>query len=380
MMIVNNVVGVDNLHLELLRDLVSFRTITPAGRDAIEYCSEFLRGLGFQCLELQYGEVSNLYARLGASPRNICFAGHVDVVPPHGIWATDPFVLHEVRGALYGRGVNDMKGPLSSALAAISDFVGSPASDISISVLLTSDEEIMGDDGSKRVVEFLRESGERITGAILCESCSPGPAGEYIKIGCRGSLNVDITSRGMQCHVVNGGALGNHIHSFIGVLMGLSRLQLDDGTEDFTRSDLEVTSIDVGNEVRNLIPGSATAKLNIRFNDLWTFDRLEALIKEAAQGNEVSFQRFGAPIICRNREFIEFLAGAIRGVIGRSPDVGTIGGNSDAFFIRDITDVVEIGSPLSEAHIENEFINHDALIRLRNIYRNILHDFARTYV
>jgi succinyl-diaminopimelate desuccinylase len=367
----------DNLHVQILRDLVSFRTITPSGVDAIRYCSTFLKGLGFQCRELIYGDVSNIYARLGTFEKNLCFAGHVDVVPPHGPWKTEPFTLTEKDGIFYGRGTNDMKGPLSSALLAISDFVKTSGREkISISVLLTSDEEVMGRDGSMKVVKLLKNEGESITWAVLCESCSPGLAGEYIKTGCKGSLNVDITSNGRSCHVVNAKILGNPLHNLIGVLNELSGLRLDEGTADFTQSDIEITSIDTDNEIRNLIPRSATAKLNIRFNDLWTFEVLEDLITKVANGNDVSFQRFGSPTVCRNYKFINFLSRAICEIVGKSPEFGTIGGSSDAFFIKDITDVVEIGSSISEAHTENEFISAEDLIKLRNIYLNILNNFA----
>jgi succinyl-diaminopimelate desuccinylase len=366
----------DRLHVQILRDLVSFRTITPRGLDAIKYCSNFLSDLGFRCQILEYGDVSNLYARLGSCEKNICFAGHVDVVPPSGNWKTDPFALCEKDGVFYGRGVNDMKGPLSSALAAIRDFVSLANKNISISVMLTSDEEVMCGDGCEKVVEFLKAKKETITGAVLCESCSPRGAGEYIKTGCKGSLNVEITSLGKQCHVVNGRSFGNHIHSFIGVLNELVNLHLDDGNENFTPSDLEITSIDVGNETRNLIPSSATAKLNIRFNELWTFEKLENLISEIAGDNKILFQRFGHPIICKNHEFIDFLKNAIYDATGQIPEVGTVGGNSDAFSIESITDVVEIGSSTSEAHIENEFISDKDLIKLRNIYLSVLNNFS----
>jgi succinyl-diaminopimelate desuccinylase len=374
---VDGLVLMDTLHTQILRDLVAFKTITPSGEDAINYCSKFLGALGFECKILNFGEVSNLYARFGNYRKNICLAGHVDVVPPIGNWNTNPFELVEKDGIYYGRGVNDMKGPLASALAAISDYISNQGlKKTSISVILTSDEEIMSSDGCEKVVSFLKTKDEKISGAILCESCSPGRAGEYIKTGCRGSLNVDITSIGRQCHVVNGKLRGNHLHNLVNVLHELSDMYLDEGSYCFTPSELEITSIDVGNDTRNIIPSMATAKLNIRFNDMWTFEKLEGMIKGMARGCKVRFQRFGRPIFCKNKALIDFLKQVISNVIGRTPRSGTDGGNSDAFSLESITDVVEIGSSTSEAHIENEFISEKDLIKLREIYRNILENFA----
>jgi succinyl-diaminopimelate desuccinylase len=371
---------VDPLHIKLLSDLVGLKTITPRGEEAINYCSEFLKSLGFSCKKLNFGDVSNLYAKYGNFDKNFCFAGHIDVVPPLDNWDTDPFVLTEQNGKLYGRGTNDMKGPLSSCLAALRDFVKSEPPNFSISVILTSDEEIMGTNGTKKVVEFLKDSNEKINGCVLCESCSSEKSGEYIKIGCRGSLNVDFVSNGYQCHVTQSKIQGNHLHSFMKFLNDFINLELDKGNDNFAPSDIELTSVDVGNDVRNIIPRLAAAKLNIRFNDLWNFETLENYIKEKTPSNiAVSFERFGAPFVGSSNKFNEFLSKVIEDSTGVKPGIGTIGGNSDALFIKDITDVVEIGSPTSGAHVINEFISKDDLMKLRTIYLNILRKFADSY-
>ena len=365
--------------LKLLSDLVSFKTITPNGEDAIDYCSAFLERLGFNCQKLVFGEVSNLYAKFGNSDKNICFAGHIDVVPPQGGWDSDPFVLTERNGRLYGRGTNDMKGPLSAGLLAIADFLNSTNPDFSISVLLTCDEEIMGDNGTTKVVDFLQSHSEKIKGCVLCESCSPGRSGEYIKIGCRGSLNIDFRSVGDQCHVVNGKKFGNHLHEFVEFLSRFSKTALDSGNSKFSPSDIEMTSIDIGNPVRNIVPQEAVAKFNIRFNDIWTFDKLEAFICSLLPQNiSVSFERFGFPFIGADDQFVGFLSKCLAETLGFNPEIGTVGGNSDALSIHRITNVVEIGSPINEAHIVNEFILKDDLVKLRKIYLNILRNFQYT--
>lgn len=366
-----------HMYLKLLADLVSFRTITPEGYDAIDYCAGFLEKLGFRCHKLNFGEVSNLYARYGNFEKNICFAGHIDVVPPMDGWDTDPFVLTERDGKLYGRGTNDMKGPLSSALSAIATFLQEHDPNFSISVLLTSDEEIMGDNGTNKVVEWLSARNENLTGCVLCESCSPEKSGEYIKIGCRGSLNVDLISTGTQCHVVNGQKYGNHLNDFMAFLSIFCDTSLDDGNKRFSPSDIEMTSIDVGNDTRNVIPSKATAKFNIRFNDNWTFDALENFIATMLPKNiSVHFQRFSAPFIGANDNFIEFCSSAITKAIGIMPKNGTYGGNSDAVSLHRITNVVEIGTPISNAHIVNEWCSIDELRTLKRIYYTIIDSFA----
>ena len=364
--------------LKLLSDLVSFKTITPHGEDAIDYCADFLKKLGFKCDKLIFEEVSNLYAKLGNSDKNLCFAGHIDVVPPLDGWSSDPFVLTEKNGFLYGRGTNDMKGPLSAGLSAISTFLETNNPDFSISVLLTSDEEIMGNNGTKKVIEFLKKQNEKITGCVLCESCSPKKSGEYVKIGCRGSLNVDLRSKGPQCHVVSGKELNNHLHKFVEFLTGFSQIILDDGNKNFSSSDIEMTSIDVGNSVRNIIPQNATAKFNIRFNDIWTFDKLEKFITDLLPQNiSASFERFGYPFVGSSQKFVDFVSNSISKTLNTIPEIGTSGGNSDALFIHELTNVVEVGSPIAGAHIIDECIAKEDLDKLKRIYLSLLKDFSK---
>ena len=361
------------MYLKLLEDLVSFETITPNGGDAIDYCASFLEKLGFKCWKLNFGNVANLYAKYGDFEKNICFAGHVDVVPSMEGWNTNPFVLTNFDGKLYGRGTNDMKGPLASALSAIARFLNRNTPDFSISVLLTSDEEIMSEHGTNSVVDWLISRDEKIGGCILCESCSPKNAGEYIKIGCRGSLNVDFTSIGAQCHVANGRQYGNHLHDFVAFLSQFSNTSLDNGSANFAPSDIEMTSVDVGNDIRNVVPSVATAQFNIRFNDNWSFDDLEDFITtKLPQNVSVKFKRFSAPFIGANDDFIKFCSSVITKAIGVVPEYGTYGGNSDAVSIRRITNVVEIGTPIANAHIVNEWCTVEELRILESIYYELI--------
>jgi len=365
-----------DLTKRILADLVRFKSITPDGDEAIDYCSKFLESLGFHCQILKFNNVSNLYAKLGNFSKNLCFAGHIDVVPPMDNWESDPFELNERNGMLYGRGTNDMKGPLSACFSAISEYIKNYLNpDFSISILLTSDEEIMGENGTKKLVKYLKENNEKVTGCVLCESCSPKESGEYIKIGCRGSLNVDVKSIGPQCHVVSGKSLGNHLHNFVENISNFCKIKLDEGNSNFAPSDIELTSIDAKNEIRNIIPQEIIAKFNIRFNDIWDFDKLENFVRRSFPDLVIAFERFGNPFIGSKPDFIEFLSNILKNTLGKSPDIGTTGGNSDALFIRELTNVVEIGSPISNAHIVNEFITLSDLIKLKKIYYNIISDF-----
>ena len=363
--------------LKLLSDLVSFKTVTPNGDDAIEYCAKFFEKIGFVCHKLKFGDVANLYAKYGTQHKNICFAGHVDVVPPLDGWNSDPFVLTERNGLLFGRGTNDMKGGLAAGLCAISDFLFQNAPDFSVSVILTSDEEVMGENGTNKIVQWLQERHEKITGCVLCESCSPEETGEYIKIGCRGSLNVDFQSVGTQCHVVSGKKIGNHLHSFAQFISDFANTKLDDGNSNFSPSAIEMTSIDVANPVRNIIPANASAKFNIRFNDCWTFEKLEHFIKKQLPQNiSVKFTRFGFPFIGSVTYFTNFLAQSINKTLGTMPKIGTAGGNSDALSLHKLTNVVEIGTPIANAHIVNEYVSKTDLEKLYKIYFGILSSFS----
>jgi succinyl-diaminopimelate desuccinylase len=366
--------------LSILESLISFRSITPKDEGAILFCENFLNNLHFKCINLDFSGVKNLYAKIGTSDNTLCFAGHVDVVPPFSGWTVNPFQMNIKDDSVFGRGANDMKGPLAACLAAVSDVIRNNLlpPNISVSFMLTSDEEIMGENGTSKVVDFLKKRNEKIAGCILCESCSNGESGEYIKVGCRGSLNVDIGFNGQQCHVATAIKQGNHLHEFIEAMNYLCKSVLDDGTDKFPGSSIQMTSIQTPiGCVRNVVSSEINALLNVRFNDLWTFDTLEDYITRKVFPFGVSFQRFKEPFIGASAKFVEFLTEVISSTVGRVPEVGADGGNSDAVFIKTITEVAEIGSPIANAHLADEFIKIDDLIKLNAIYRNSILYFAR---
>jgi succinyl-diaminopimelate desuccinylase len=361
--------------VDILQSLVKCKSISPIDDGAIDYCESFLMALGFKTQKLLFGDTANLYAKFDQdqSKENLCFAGHVDVVPPLSGWSVDPFSLTIKNGKAFGRGTNDMKGPLAACLLAVHDLVLSKSipNNRSVSFILTSDEEIMGGNGTKKVVESLKAASEKVDYCILCESSSPTGCGEYIKIGCRGSLNVELISEGQQRHVATT-SNKNHIHDLVGVLNNLASTKLDQGTKLFPPSSLQITSVDVGNDVRNIVPTTASAKLNIRFNDAWTKESLIEHIEKNTPNMKVIFETFDEAFISAQQNFIDSLCVIIKNTTKKQVQVGTNGGNSDAIFLRELAQTVEIGSPLVNAHILDEFILLNDLNILYNIYKNIL--------
>ena len=352
------------MYIKILKELVKHKSVTPNSDGAIEYCYQLLTSWGFESNIYKYGQVYNLYAKYkNSNKKNICIAGHVDVVPPIGDWKYNPWELIESNGKLYGRGTSDMKGPLSAALAAIYYCINNnPKS--SISVMLTSDEEIMTDNGMKSLVNELIKSNEKIDYCILCESCSKNNSGEYIKVGCKGSLNIDLISHGEQCHVASA---NNHVNKFIYLLNNLVNNDLNNSTI------INITSIDIGNNVRNIVPSVASAKLNIRFNNDWTHDSLEQYIISKLYNNiEYKFERFGYPFIGASVKYQYKVKDIIEKILNTKVEIGTYGGNSDALSIHNITEVIEIGSPLAQAHIVDEYITLEDMKKLYTIYKAIL--------
>lgn len=361
--------------LEILERLVKCKSLTPNDDGAIQLCSEYLESLGFKTKTLVFNEVKSLYAKFGEFDKNICFAGHIDVVPPLDGWSSDPFQLTIKGKKAFGRGTNDMKGPLAACFKAIYKSIheGSIPNETSISIMLTSDEEKMGEYGTKSVVKYLKENNEKINLCVLCESCSPFKSAEYIKTGCRGSLNINLNSSGKQCHVANAPIIGNHMHNLIQALNELINYPLDTANENFDPSSLQLTSLESSqNCTRNIISPRARALLNVRFNDNWTFKRLEKYVISKTEGLYVEFERFGNPFIGCSNTTAQKLQKIVEHVTGTSPQVGTKGGNSDALFIKEIAEVVEIGSPLSEAHIIDEYIKLEDLEILEKVYLQII--------
>ena len=376
--------------VRLAVDLIRCPSVTPADAGALDVLQQALEGIGFVCHRLTFEEpgtapVENLYARHGTKGRNFCFAGHTDVVPPGKAedWSVDPFDAAQKDGVLIGRGATDMKGAIASFVAAADRFLRGPeAEEASVSLLITGDEEGPAVNGTKKVLDWLSQRGETLDACLVGEPTNPTKLGEMIKIGRRGSLNARLTVRGIQGHSAYPHLADNPIDRLVGLLHRLTRETLDDGSEHFQPSTLAVTTVDVGNPATNVIPASATAGLNIRFNDRHSgaklTDWLTSMCAEAGGNVEVEVSVSGESFLREPGEFAEIVADAAEAVLGLRPDFSTTGGTSDARFIKAYCPVAEFGLISQTMHKIDERVTLDDLARLTDVYQAVLERyFAR---
>jgi succinyl-diaminopimelate desuccinylase len=380
--------AVTNLNpVSLAQALIRCPSVTPEDGGAIGVVADALEGLGFTCHRLRFetpgtAPIENLYARIGHSGPNFCFAGHTDVVPPGdpNAWRSDPFAAEVRDGVLYGRGAADMKSAIACFVAAAERALAEGRPTGSISLLITGDEEGPNVNGTKRVLEWLREKGERLDHCLVGEPTSVATAGDTIKIGRRGSMRVEITVRGVQGHTAYPQRARNPIPILAGLVSQLSDEPLDSGTPHFEPSTLVFTTFDVGNATGNVSPAEARAACNIRFNDLHTpeilIHRIEQLAQELAQrtGSEISVAANvgGVAFVTQPGAFTAFLSRAIQSVTGDAPQFSTTGGTSDARFIKDHCVVAEVGLPGATMHKVDECVPVSEIYRLTDIYTAVL--------
>ena len=360
----------------LAQALIRCASVTPADAGAQDVLAAALEALGFQVWRLPFGTTPNLFARRGAAGTHLCFAGHTDVVPPGAAWATDPFGGEVRDGVLYGRGACDMKGAIAAFVAAVTDYKG-PGS---ISLLITGDEEGPATDGTIRVLEWMSRHGHIPDLCLVGEPTNPGRLGEMIKIGRRGSLNAAITVHGVQGHVAYPLRADNPVHRLICALSALTAVPLDDGNEWFEPSSLQVTSVDVGNPATNVIPASAMARLNIRFNDLHSGAALEAwlraMLAEHIERFDLAVAIIGEAFLTAPGPLVQRLANAVADASGITPRLDTGGGTSDARFIARYCPVAEFGLVGATMHQADERVPVAELRQLAQIYSNVLAAFA----
>ena len=348
----------------------------------------WLEGLGFACHRLPFQEdgteaVDNLYARIGTVGPNFCYAGHTDVVPvgDPAAWSVDPFSATVEHGRLIGRGAVDMKGSIGAFVAAAARFLGRHDGALrgSISLLITNDEEAEAINGTRKLLPWLQERGERLDACLVGEPTSDARLGDVVKIGRRGSLNGRLTVRGIQGHTAYPQLADNPAHRLVRMLSHVTGEALDEGSAHFEPSSLQVTTIDIGNPTTNLIPGQAEAGFNVRFNDHHDSQAVEAWIRarldrEAADydlGIKVSGESFLTP----PGRLSEVVTGAVEQVTGERPTLGTGGGTSDARFIKDLCPVAELGLLNATAHKVDEHTSLDDIERLSAIYEAVLERF-----
>ncbi|MGA8049452.1 MAG: succinyl-diaminopimelate desuccinylase [Burkholderiales bacterium] len=366
--------------LELAKSLIARRSVTPADDGCQALIARRLEALGFACEHIRCGEVSNLWARRGSARPLFCFAGHTDVVPPGPLaqWQSDPFAPTIRDGRLYGRGAADMKSSIAAFVVALEAFVKErPAHRGSISLLITSDEEGPSVDGTARVVERLKQRGERLDYCLVGEPSSVAVLGDMMKNGRRGSLSGRLTVRGTQAHIAYPHLGRNPVHLLAPALAELVATRWDEGDQFFPPTSWQVSNIHAGVGATNLIPGSLELDFNFRFctvsPEASLRERFEAILRRHGLDYELQWSLSGSPFITPPGELVDAVKQAIRAETGRTPELSTTGGTSDGRFIAEICpQVVEFGPPNATIHKLNENIELTVLEQLPRVYLDTL--------
>ena len=385
---------------EILQNLIRCPSVTPAEGGALAFMERELVKLGFKVERVTFcdentPDVENLYARIGTTSPHVMFAGHTDVVPPGNEtdWTLAPFSGGVKDGVMYGRGAVDMKGGIACFLAAVENFlVEGSALNGSISFLITGDEEGPSVNGTDKLLKWAADTGEKWDAAIVGEPSNPNNMGDVIKNGRRGSLSGKLTVHGVQGHSAYPHLADNPVRGLTDLLNSLLGTPFDNGTDSFQPTNLEVTSIDVGNVATNVIPSNATAAFNVRFNDTWNGETLRSEIlhrfKEGAKAgiirqgkdSKVNFEvewigRVSPVFLTRDNALINRLSNAVETITGKRPELSTGGGTSDARFIKDYCPVVEFGLVGQTMHMVDECTPLADLDVLTDIYEKFLDSF-----
>jgi len=366
--------------LELSRELIACRSVTPADAGCQALLAARLVEAGFQCEDASVNGVTNLWARRGSGRPLLCFAGHTDVVPtgPLEQWHSDPFVPSVRDGKLYGRGAADMKSSIAAFVVAAEQFVAErPAHAGSIALLITSDEEGPSVDGTVRVVEKLKQRGETIEYCIVGEPSSAQTLGDMVRVGRRGSLSAKLTVRGVQGHVAYPEQVKNPIHLLAPALAELATIEWDRGNEAFPPTSFQVSNLNAGTGAENVVPGAAVMLCNFRFSTASTEASLRARFEEVLRRHRldyaVAWTLGGKPFLSSRGRLLEAVQRSVQAHAGRAPRFSTAGGTSDGRFIIDICpEIVELGPVNSSIHKLNEHIELGALEQLPKIYLDTL--------
>ncbi|MCA1297563.1 succinyl-diaminopimelate desuccinylase [Stappia indica] len=376
----------------LARDLLRCPSVTPAEGGALTLLQERLEAAGFTVSRVVFSEpgtpdIDNLFATIGGGAPHFVFAGHTDVVPAGdtAAWRHDPFAGTVDDGILYGRGAVDMKGGIAAFAAAAIDFLAARGRALpgTISLLITGDEEGPAINGTVKLLDWARAQGHRFDACIVGEPTNPNALGDAIKVGRRGSLSGTVTVTGVQGHVAYPHLAKNPVPDLMALVGALTTLSLDAGNERFQPSNLEITSVDVGNTAFNVIPRQAEARFNIRFNDQWTLESLRARIRAALEGGSglscdwsLCFKSDASEsFLTHDAALIDTLADAVEAETGKRPELSTGGGTSDARFIKNHCPVVEFGLVGQTMHQVDERVPLDELDRLAAIYRRFLETY-----
>jgi len=379
--------------ITLAKELIKFPSVTPIDAGVMKFLSKKLTAIGFNCKILEFKEknsksVKNLYARLGKSQPNFMFAGHLDVVPPGNLkdWTVKPFNPTIKKNHLIGRGANDMKSAIASWVVAVNSFVSNNKKiKGSISLLITGDEEGIAINGTKKVVDYLKQKKEKIDFCLVGEPTNPNKLGEMIKIGRRGSITGELTIIGSQGHVAYPDKANNPSNIIIKILNEIKEIKFDKGTKDFQPTNLEVTKINIDNTADNVIPGVAKATFNIRFNNKHSSsslkNRLNGIFKKISKKNKsnfkIEYRVSGEAFLTKPNKTTYMIQNIIKKITKIKPQLSTTGGTSDARFIRKIAPCLEFGLVGKTMHKVDEAVSISDLKKLTKIYSSILKDYFK---
>ena len=379
--------------VSLAKDLVKCQSVTPKDDGAINVVAKSLKKLGFKCQIMEFQEkgtakIKNLYARIGKSSPNFCFAGHTDVVPVGDLksWTVNPFGGVIKNQKLIGRGVSDMKGSIACFVSAVSEFLKENKKlKGSISFLITGDEETIAINGTQKVIEKLIQKKEKIDFCIVGEPTNENKLGDMIKIGRRGSITGHLTILGTQGHVAYSYTYNNPSTIIVEILNNIKKLKLDSGNKDFQPSNLEVTKISIDNTADNVVPAEAKASFNIRFNNLHTSSSLKkklnkifsSITKKSKANYKIKYNVSGESFLTKPSKTVYMIKNVIKKSTKINPVLSTTGGTSDARFIKKIAPCIEFGLIAKTIHQVDEMARVADLKKLKNIYLDILVNYFK---
>jgi succinyl-diaminopimelate desuccinylase len=371
--------------VELAQKLIQCPSVTPEDAGAQDVLTTPLKDMGFEIFDLPFEgngsyPVKNFFARLGTGSPHICYAGHTDVVPvgDEAAWTHPPFSAAIDNGIMYGRGTSDMKGGNAAFISAISKFLDKHKNfKGSISVIITGDEEADAINGTVRVLEWMKDHHHIPDVCIVGESSNPTELGQEIKIGRRGAISGTLTVTGKQGHTAYQDEADNPLPRLSKFAVALSDIEFDQGTEHFPPTNLELTTIDVGNKADNVIPAEGTLKFNIRFNTQWTAESLEAKIRDVLKNTSFDYnldihKSNADPFMTEPGEWTDTVSGVVKKHTGKIPALTTNGGTSDARFIARYCPVVEFGLTNATVHQVDECLKVSDLEKLVDIYADII--------
>jgi len=374
----------------LTQSLIQCESVTPKESGVIECVKRHLTSFGCECEVLEFSSkdsynVKNLYASIGNSGKHFAFAGHTDVVPigDENSWQHKPFNAEINDGKLYGRGAEDMKSAVACFISSTHRFIKTYGNDFGgkISFIITNDEEKDAINGTKKIMEWIKDNQINIDDCIVGEPTANKNVGDKIKIGRRGSTNFYIKVKGIQGHTANAHRAENPVHHLVKILQNIMSKPLDDGNEHFLPSSLQIATIDVGNTASNVIPETVKATINIRFNNLHSGQALNEIIKrkiEEVLKNEknISYslnqEITGESFLTKPNSLTKIVSEVCENINGEKPILGTDGGTSDARFIKDYCQVLEIGITNNTLHKVDENVKIKDIEKLENLYFNIL--------